>query len=94
MTPEPKHGIQRAPLKYIVFAGNYREFRSWQLANGINGDEALFVANPANLTGLKAGEDYHLVGIGTFHLRSDQKEIMEEAHRRFPNTRFTDGELA
>lgn len=92
--PTPPHGIQRRTLKYIVFAGNYREYRTWQLATGNGAEDSLFVASPTNLTSLKAGGDYHLVFVGTFHLRSDREEIMEAARERFPNTRFTDGEFS
>ena len=90
----PSHGIQRRTLKYVVFAGNYREYRTWQLATGNGAEDSLFVASPSNLSSLNADGDYHLIFIGTFHLRSDRKEIMDAAHERFPNTRFTEGELS
>lgn len=83
------HGIDRHPITFIVFAGNYREFRTWQLASGVRTEHALFVANPTNLSSLKLDGDYHLIFVGTFHLRKDKDEIMAAAHEKFPNTRFT-----
>lgn len=93
MTPElPPHGIQRSTIKYVVFAGNFREFRVWQLAFGAKNGEALFVASASNLTHIE-GQDQDqdqchtvtFVKVGTFHLRSDAKEIMEYARSIWPD---------
>lgn len=92
--PSSKHGIERTNLKYIVFAGNYREYRTWQLTTGNGAEDSLFVASPTNLTSLKADGDYHLIFLGTFHLRKDREEIMEAARERFPNTHFVEGEFS
>lgn len=89
--PQPKHGIQPTTLKYLVFAGSFREFRVWALSNSIKNGEALYVAHPTNLSTLPPNVDYRLCFVGTFHMRTDKDEILEAAHERFPNTRFTDG---
>jgi hypothetical protein len=79
-----KHGIDRNTLKYLVFAGNYRQFGLWCDDNNIAPGEALFVASRTNLLTVY-GDEYILVRVGTFHLRPDAQDIMEEARVRFPN---------
>lgn len=91
------HGIHRTPhtLKYLVFAGNYRQFGLWCDENNISPGEALFVAQRTNLLQLK-GDDHHLimVKVGTFHLRPDAQEIMEEARLRFPQCRWEEHSIS
>lgn len=82
--PTPPHGIQRSPIEYVVFAGNYREFRTWLLASGVSQETALFVADKSNLTPLK-GKKVNFVSIGSFHLRPDFKMIMEYARSIWPD---------
>lgn len=80
------HGILRHPVKYVVFAGNFREFRVWQLASGVKNGDALFVGSleKANLRALQ-NLDVKFVKLATFHLRSDAKDIMEYARSVWPN---------
>ena len=85
MTEE--HGIRPERLKYLVFAGSFSEYRQWALTNGVLNGEALYVAQPTNLTSLKDTEDarYQLISIGTFHLRPDHQELIRTARERFPH---------
>jgi len=86
MPSPPTHGIQRHPLKYLVFAGNYRQFDLWREAQKIPEGEALFVASPSNLLGRKG--EFTLVKVGTFHLRPDAQEIMEAVRMKFPKAEW------
>ena len=88
--PKPKHGIQRNPPTHIVFAGNFKEFRQWQLTSGVKNGDALFVADASNLQGFMGGEGLTLVRYGTFHLRPDVASIMNEVRARFPDARWED----
>ena len=74
-------------VKYLVFAGNYRQFSLWAEDKSIPPEEALFVDSPANLLN-RYGEHFTLVKVGTFHLRPDAEEIMEEARVRFPHSKW------
>ena len=80
----PPHGIERSPIKYVVFAGNYREFKVWQLENKVQDGEALFVADATNLSSLR-GKEVTFVRIGTFHLRKDFYTIMAYAREVWPD---------
>lgn len=85
-TPPPKHGIDPASLKYVVLAGNMREFHQWQQRYQVQGGEALYVTNPHILLGRNFTEnpDLRLIIIGTFHLRKDTDEILDELRTRLP----------
>ena len=85
-TEIPEHGINRRPLKYLVFAGNYRQFNLWQTQCDIPPGEALFVSSPTNLLQVKG--EFLMVKVGTFHLRPDSLEIMKAARERFPNAKW------
>src|SRR4029079_128123 len=85
----PSHGINRNRLKYLVFAGNYRQFHLWATDSTIQPGEALYVASPTNLRGI-SGDDIIMVKVGTFHLRPDSPQIMEEARARFPNNKWVE----
>lgn len=90
--PNPEHGIDPQRLKYLVFAGNFREYRQWALTTGNLSGRALYVAHPENLMGLNAetNPDLKLVRIGTFHLRSDAQEILDIVRSRFTVDRWVE----
>jgi hypothetical protein len=82
------HGIDRSPnqLKYLVLAGNIREFYVWQADNQVRGAEALFVSNSQMLRARKFPPTIEVVMVGTFHLRQDHKEIMDMVKERLEPT--------
>ena len=86
----PPHGIYRNPLKFFVFAGNYREYRQWLEEKGVSPQESMFVANPENLLGYKESEDDKatFIIVGTFHMRPDAQKIMTAARERWPTAAF------
>lgn len=91
--PPEVHGIAKNLPTYLVFAGSFREFKDWALGNDIGHGDALFVSNPTTLTQLKDTDlhTYRLVMVGTFHLRSDSREIIKTAQERFPGKTFENG---
>jgi hypothetical protein len=64
--------------KWVILAGNYREFMQWCVRNQVHPKDALFVAEPANLVG-RTVHDHRWVRTGTFLDRRDAQEVMELA---------------
>jgi len=89
MTP-PQHGINRHPLKYLVFAGNIREYKQWERERAIPYGESMFVAHSTNLHGISTenAEALTYIIVGTFHLRPDAQEIMAAARAVRPEASF------
>lgn len=81
------HGIDRSPVRFVVLAGNIREFRNWCVYNGITPNSALFVSSLDVLQGRQFdSQSTRFVEIGTFVHRSDSKEVVEVLR-----SRLTDG---
>ena len=79
------HGIRPEKLKYLVFAGNFREYRQWMLTKGVLVEQTLFVTSPENLNRVStADSDLVIAIVGTFHLRSNSQELMDTARKMFP----------
>jgi hypothetical protein len=75
-------------MKYLVFAGNYRQFKWWEEKyNTPRAGEAVYVADRSNLRNW-GKKQLTMVKVGTFHLRPDAKDIMNEAKVRFPNAQW------
>lgn len=82
--PHPPHGIDRNPIKYLVLAGNYREFRNWLMDNEVHPQDALFVNNASVLWGRKfQPEETSLTVLPSFNERADAEDILQIARTRF-----------
>lgn len=84
----PHHGIDRGITKFVVFAGNLREFYDWQLEYKVRGEEALFVATPTTLVGRKFPKDTAYVILGSFYGREDAQEALRLARENNPEANF------
>lgn len=73
---QPRHGIDNTPPKYIILAGNLKDFYLWQNANQIRGAEALYVATADVLRGRRYPKATFIT-LGTFYQRPDHQEIIE-----------------
>lgn len=81
------HGIDRQPIRFVVLAGNIREYRNWCAYNGINPATALFVSSIDVLQGRQfTTQTTKFVEIGTFVHRADSREVVEVLR-----SRLTDG---
>jgi hypothetical protein len=84
---QPRHGIDREALRYLVFAGNMREYYQWCSDQGIPGNTALYVSNTSTLMGMKGADDdgIEFAIVGTFQQRQDAEELIDTATTRFGN---------
>lgn len=81
----PSHGIDKnkEPLKYVVLAGNMREFQIWLAENRISRNEALYVSNSQVLRARYFEPPTKVIIVGTFHARKDSQEILAMVRTQF-----------
>lgn len=83
------HGIDRSPIRFVVLAGNIREYRNWMAYNRVQPQETLFVSNSQILMGRKFDSlTTTFVEVGTFLSRQDAHELLAVL-----STRVTNGKL-